>query len=486
MLSLNIVWEEFLKIIKEEAGSQVVETWFKAVCFEHWDSNQCIATLRMPNQFVQNWVKEHYHELLKRHLSRLLQAQQITLQFICSAASKQQVLPAAPLSSYKASHEENDGLLHGKRRRTANDSSPQSNLPIKRPQAQPSIINYSHQRGASINENYVFDSFVVGSSNSLAHAAAYAVSQNLGSVYNPLYIYGATGLGKTHLLHALANEVLRQNPSAAIRYETADQFMHDFINSIRFDKSHFFRDRYKKIDLLLIDDVQFFSNKEQTQEMFFHVFNTLYEHKKQIVLSSDTFPKEIVGLQERLKSRMGWGLVVDIQVPDLETKTAILKRKAEAHNMILSEEVAMYIASRVISNIRELEGSLVRVGAFASLTNQPITLDLAKRVLMHLPEEKSEGVMLNKVLKAVAKHFAISIHDLRSKKRSKNVAEVRQIAFYLMKKMSLGSLQSIGNFIGGRDHSTVIHAIGKAEELKKKEANFAQRLKMIEQEILSN
>ena len=269
-----------------------------------------------------------------------------------------------------------------------------------------------------------------------------------------------------------------------VRYETADKFMHDFINSIRFDKTHQFRQRYKKTDLLLIDDVQFFSNKIQTQEMFFHTFNTLYESGKQIVLSSDTFPKEIRGLQDRLKSRLGWGLVVDIQVPDLETKVAILTKKADLHEIDLPDEVAHFIASRILSNIRELEGSLVRVGAFASLTNKLITLELAKRVLLHLPEEKKENVMLSNVLSSVARNYEVSAQEIRSKKRHKTIASVRQVTFYMMKKLTACSLRTIGMYIGGRDHSTVIHAIAKVEKLKAQDYTFALKLKSLEQEIL--
>jgi chromosomal replication initiator protein len=238
--------------------------------------------------------------------------------------------------------------------------------------------------------------------------------------------------------------------------------------------------------LILFDDIQFLSNKEQTQETFFHIFNVLHDQQKQIVLSSDTFPKEITGLQNRLKSRMEWGLVADIQTPDLETKLAILTKKAAFHHIKLSDDVADFIASRIISNIRELEGSLIRVGAFASLTNQHITLDLAKKVLLDQTENKRDGVLLDTIIKIVAKHYTVSLNDIRSKKRHHDIAVVRQVAFYMMKKLSNCSLQAIGNYIGGRDHSTVIHAISKVESLRTSNAQFAQKLKIIEQEIMAN
>jgi len=481
MVSLEVTWEDFLKIIKEEAGSQVVETWFKAVSFEKWDIATKTATLRMPNQFVQNWVKQHYIDLLKTHLARLLNTNTLIISFVCTPTTipkDRTIIPASPLSP-----QDPDLTKDTPPAPSASTSLVQvgQRLPAQKP-------GYAKKnpRTGGINPIYQFDKFVVGPSNSLAQAAAYAVSQQLGKVYNPLYIYGGTGLGKTHLLHAIGNEAKKNNPKVAVHYETSDRFMTDFINSIRFDKTHQFRSKYKKLDLLLVDDVQFFSNKEQTQETFFHIFNMLHEQQKQIIITSDTFPREIAGLQNRLKSRMGWGLVVDIQTPDLETKIAILKKKADENEIHLDDEVACYIASRVISNIRELEGSLIRVGAFGSLTNQKITVDLAKRVLAHLPEEKRDGVVLNKIISIVAKHYDVSITDLRSKKRHKTVALARQAAFFLMKKHSYCSLQAIGTSIGGRDHSTVIHSIGKIEKLKEADSVFRQKLHIIEQDILSS
>jgi chromosomal replication initiator protein len=304
-------------------------------------------------------------------------------------------------------------------------------------------------------------------------------------VYNPLFIYGGTGLGKTHLMHAIGNEVKAKHPQAIICYETCDRFINEFISSIRLDKASQFREKYEKIDLLLLDDVQFLSNKEQTQEAFFHIFNALYERQKQIVISSDTFPKEINGLQLRLKSRMEWGLVADIQIPDLETKMAILSKKSELHKIDLDDDVAYFIASRVLSNIRELEGALIRVGAFASLTNQTVSVDLAKRVLLHLNEKKKDGVHLDTVVKLIAHEFNVSITDIKSKKRQKDIVHVRQVIFYLMKKLSFSSLQAIGGFIGGRDHSTVIHAIERIEALIKSDHIFEQKIKSLENRLQS-
>ncbi len=481
---MQLIWDEFLKIIKEEAGSQVVETWFKAVCLDEWDCATNTATVRAPNQFVNRWLQDHYVELLKTHLARLLNAHGLKLNFTCSEITPAQarprtIMPASVLNSMHSTQPPS-------RPHTPPFRMPHSTaiIPSKTEHVVQVGKKNKEHRGNTINPQYLFDSFIVGPNNSLAHAAAYAICQNMGKAYNPLYIYGGTGLGKTHLLHAIANQVRAYDPSLIVQYETSDNFINEFINSIRFDRSPQFRSRYQKADVLLLDDIQFLSNKEQTQETFFHIFNVLYEQQKQIVLSSDTFPKEIKGLQSRLKSRMEWGLVADIQIPDLETKIAILKKKAEAHATALPDEVADFIATRVISNIRELEGALIRVNAFSVLTNQLISLELARKVLLNLHEAKREGVMLDNIVRGVAKHYAISINDIRSKKRHHDISVVRQVAFYMMKKLSYCSLQVIGSYIGGRDHSTVIHAIGKVEALIKQDPSFAQKLKTIEHDIM--
>lgn len=458
---VDLIWEEFLKILKQEAGSQIVETWFKAASFQTWNSETQEVTIELPNQFVRNWIQEHYTTLIKTHLCRLLNVETLSLKLIVKSEGKSDdrtIMPALPIPHKKT---------------------------VELPKAKEQIRKKS-RNPERLNQSYQFDSFVVGPCNSLAHAAAYAVAQGLGNVYNPLFIYGGTGLGKTHLLHAIGNEVKKNQPNATIRYVTTDKFMNEFISSIRFDKVHRFRERYQKIDLLLLDDIQFLSNKEQTQETFFHIFNTLHQNHKQIVLSSDTFPKEIKGLQSRLKSRMEWGLVADMQTPDLETKIAILKRKADQHQIELCNDVATFIASKVISNIRTLEGALVRVEAFSTLTNHPISLKLAQQVLLHMntPKEKNDSSTLDLILKSVAKHYSISLHDLRSKKRQKSIACARQIAFFLMKKHTISSLSAIGNYIGGRDHSTVIHAVMKVEAKLKSNKALEQKIKIIERDIL--
>lgn len=468
-----LVWDEFLKIIKEEAGSQIVETWFKSVGLDDWNPALNTVTLRAPNQFVSSWIQDHYATLIKTHLGRLLHVNDVRLFFVTSGCENIRDRTIIPASVILSTPHNNKTMGSGE---STSLVSQRVQLPEKKTKEKP---------GPNIQGHYVFENFIVGPSNSLAHAAGVAICENLGKIYNPLFIYGGTGLGKTHLMHAIGNVVRKKHPMLAIRYETTDRFINEFINCIRFDKFDQFRNKYQKLDLFLLDDVQFLSQKEQTQEAFFHIFNTIYEQQRQIVISSDTFPQEITGLQSRLKSRMEWGLVADIQMPDLETKIAILKKKAELQNVILNDDVAEFIASRVLSNIRELEGALIRVGAFASLTSHPITIELARRVLLNLQEQRREDLLLETVLRVVARHYGISIIDIRSKKRHKDIAYVRQVALFLMKKLTFFSLQAIGESIGGRDHSTVIHAVAKIEQLLAQDRAFEQKLRLIEREILS-
>ena len=456
---MNDIWEEFLKIVKQEVGSRVVETWLKAVCLHRWDSLQKIMYVQAPNSFVRDWIKTHYMVLFNVHLSRLLNVDAISIVFIDAqesnkVASKTEVIPACQIPS----------------------SELMDMLPARR-----NIKQRCH-----INRNYQFDTFVVGPSNSLAYAAAHAITEKPGKLYNPLFIYGGSGLGKTHLLHAICNEIRQKNKKAEVLYQTTDRFVNEFIHAIRFDKVHQFQIKYKNIDVLLIDDVQFISNKEQTQEAFFHIFNSLYESHKQIVFSSDSYPADIKGLAERLSSRLEWGLVADIQIPPIETKIAILKRKAEMNNVQLSDEVAHYIASLVVSNIRELEGSFIRVMAFASLMRQPITLDLAKKVLLREAERPSPTINFERIVECISHHYRYSISELRSENRNKHLSLVRQIAMYLMKKLTNKSLLEIGHFLGRKDHTTVLHAIDKIEQRLANDVELGGHIKKIEHEIINS
>jgi len=469
---VELIWNEFLKIVREEAGSQVVETWFKAVKFKEWNRATHVATLQMPNQFVTHWIKDHHLGLLKKHLARLLYVVDLTIEFDSNKVEQERspsIVPAVVLRS-SAEH-----LV----------AKPSFSEQLVRVDNQPESLQ-QRCRASKINESYTFDTFIVGPSNSLAHAAAIAISNNTGREYNPLLIYGGTGLGKTHLLHCIGNELLRKYPEKRVRYETSDKFITEFITSIKQDRIHGFRQKYEKLDVLLLDDVQFFSNKEQTQEIFFHIFNNLYERKKHIVMSSDTVPQKIDGLQERLKSRFNWGLAVDIQAPALETKIAILQKKSEALGITLSQDAAELIASTVNSNVRELEGALIRINAFALLMNKPLTIDIASQVLLSIGgETKREGILLHDVLKAVGKYYDMTVIDIKSKKRNKDISNVRQIAFYLMKKLTYSPLQVIGEYVGNRNHSTVIHALGKVEQMIKQDVHLAEKITAIEHDILS-
>lgn len=452
------IWEQFLTIVNQEYGSRVVETWFKAVTLTKWDALERVVYLEAPNVFVKEWIQRNYGLLMQTQLGRLLNVEKPTIIF---ADHTKQSEPQTSSSS--------------------------SSLPVMQPATalakeslEPALFERAPGR---INQVYSFDTFIVGPSNSLAYAAAHAVTEQPGHVYNPLFIYGGCGLGKTHLMHSIGNSLRSKNKSCVVLYQDTNRFVNEFINAIRFNKMHQFHAKYKNVDALLIDDVQFISNKEQTQEALFHIFNLLYESHKQIVFSSDTEPHNIQGLAERLRSRLAWGLVADIQQPSLETKVAIIKKKADLSNTIIDDEVAHFIASGTVANIRELEGSLIRVLAFASLTKQAVSLELAKRVLMRTPTQQQAKHDFHAVIKCVQTYYSYSLQDLQSKSRNKDVAFARQVAMYLMKRITNKSLRDIGEYLGGRDHSTVMHAINKVEQYAEQRVDFRDHLKRMEQEI---
>ncbi len=461
-MKIQTIWEEFLTIIKGEAGSRVVDTWFKAVSLRHWDAMTQTVALEAPNKFVLDWIKNNYSLLIQTHLSRLLHVDKLKLTFLLhGAVSEVERTVAGAVTITPA-------FVH---------------MPEPTVNKTEHSVTSVRQRG-TVNMRHTFDTFVVGSSNSLAYAAAQAVAEKPGTLYNPLFLYGGSGLGKTHLLHAIGNEIKHLYPKAVILYQTADRFVNEFIHAIRFDKVHKFQEKYKAVDVLLVDDIQFISNKEQTQEAFFHIFNTLYDSCKQIVFSSDVVPQDIRGLAERLRSRLAWGLVADIRSPALETKIAILKKKAELSSEFLPDDVAHFIASRAVSNIRELEGFLIRVMAFSSLTGQEISLEVAEKVLGQQTVVKSEPIDFNGIMKCLGNHYPYKLEQLRSKDRSRDIANVRQIAMFLVKKMTDKSLRDIGIFFGGRDHSTVMHALSKVQEQYDADNNFKAHLQQLEDAIL--
>ena len=474
---VETIWEELLKIVKEEAGSRVVETWLKAVKLYQWDANSKIVYLQAPNQFVQQWICTHYMQLLNTHLSRLLNVETVKIVFDEeSAPTIQTPAKTSALAIQPAIVDPTNANIRSPYNKSSNNSNSSSSGQIVRSRTRPMT--------GRINHSYQFDNFIVGPSNSLAAAAAKAITENPGRLYNPLFIYGDSGLGKTHLLHAIGNQISIHHPKAMVLYQTADRFVNEFINSIRFDKIHKFQSKYRGIDVLLIDDIQFLSNKDQTQEAFFHIFNLLYDSHKQIVFTCDSVPKGINGLTERLRSRFEWGLVSDILVPTVETKVANLKKKADLNNEPLGDEVAYFIASRSVSNIRELEGSFIRVCAFAHLMDQTISLELAKKVLSSEPEHKKVALTCQSIAKVVCKHYTYTLEELRSSRRHKEISRARQAAMYLMKQLTDRSLNDIGHFFNRKDHSTVVHAVSKIHQLRQSDADFNRKIKHMEQEIM--
>ena len=336
---------------------------------------------------------------------------------------------------------------------------------------------------SGLSPKYTFDNFVVGSSNQFAHAAAMAVAESPAKAYNPLFLYGGVGLGKTHLLHAIGNLAIARGACNRVCYLSSEGFMNELINSIRFDKMARFREKYRSCCILLIDDIQFISGKERTQEEFFHTFNSLHESRRQIVVSSDRFPREIVGLEERLRSRFEWGLIADIQPPEMETRIAILKKKAQLENIPLPDDVAFFLASGIESNIRELEGALIRLGAFSSLTGLQVSMYMAKEVIRNIMPAGGRSVSITNIQKTVANFYGIKVTDLKSTRRFKNIAEPRQVAMYLTRKLTQLSFPGIGREFGNKDHSTVIHAVRKVEDRMKQSSQLREEIQTLKKSI---
>lgn len=465
---MELIWQDFLKIAEAELGIRAVETWIKAVSFYRYDITMQKVYLKAPNTFVKDWVQTHYSNLFEIHLKKLLHIDVISIHFFVGDETTASI------------------VIDPQEQIITPTSVPIQKKPRLVQQYAPAKKIDSHHMLNKLNQSYTFDSFVVGPNNSFAYAASRAVVDKLGKLYNPLLLYGCSGLGKTHLLHSIGNDVLAQNPDAVVLYQTTDRFINEFINAIRFNQMSTFNAKYKQIDVLLIDDIQFMANKDQTQEAFFHIFNSLYDAHKQIVFSSDILPRDLGGLADRLRSRLEWGLVADLQVPRLETKIAILKRKAFAQNEILSDEAANLIAQRVISNVRELEGSLIRVLAFASLTNQSVSVDLIGKVLGHEQQSHSVIIEFDAITKVIQKHFFYGLTELRSKNRTKDISLARQITMYLMKQVTHKSLREIGEFLNRKDHTTIAHAVQRIDDLRKLDSDLDSRLMNLEKELSSN
>jgi chromosomal replication initiator protein len=446
--SMEDLWPKVIDSLRERVGQQNFDIWIKPIHFVSKEGEK--VELEVPNRFFKEWINEHYSPHIKEAIS-LYTHMPCQLQFrIRNEKMNGKDLISQPLPS----HEQQ--VLH-------------SFQPI-------------------FNPKYTFDHFVVGASNQFAHAACLAVADLPAKNYNPLFIYGGVGLGKTHLLHAIGYHILQHRTLPDVRkicYISSEEFTNELINSLRYEKMDEFRNKFRRMDILLIDDIQFIAGKERTQAEFFHTFNSLYEARKQIVVTSDKFPKDIPNFEERLRSRFEWGLIADIQPPDIETKVAILRKKAENENIALPNDVAFFLASQIDSNVRILEGSLIRIGAFASLTKTTIDIQLAKEVLKNIIKPKEEFVSIDLVQKVVSTFFNIKISDLKVKRKNKGYVVPRQIAMFLSRKLTNASLLEIGDKFGGKDHSTVLHSIKKVEEKMSKEASFKEMIETLQGQIKS-
>ena len=352
------------------------------------------------------------------------------------------------------------------------------------PGARPAQARFDWDSAAQLNPKYTFDAFVIGAANQFAHAAARAVAERPSKAYNPLFLYGGVGMGKTHLMQAIGHEVKKRQPQSAICYLTSEKFTNEVIHSLRYDKMASFRDRFRNVDVLLVDDIQFLRQKERTQEEFFHTFNALHDSLKQIVIASDRPPKELAEIEDRLRSRFEWGLIADIQPPDLETKVAILQKKAELERVPLPTDVALFIASNIRSNVRELEGALIRLVAYTSLTGAPLTLQTAQQVLKSIIDAQTRRVTIDSIQKAVAEQFGLRVADIKAKNNSRPIVYPRQVAMYLAKHLTEASLPEIGRQFGGKHHTTVMHSVEKIEQVRKADKDLNRMLNKLT-EILS-
>jgi len=431
------LWDEALSVIRNRISRQSFEAWFRPLSLGAVEDHRIHVLL--PNRFFKEWFEEHYLGLLRSALEDLM-------------FTKVEVVLLLPEKEAAPSVLVRDEPAHHRASRRPRDAA------------------------AQFNPKYSFDSFVVGSSNQFVHAACLAVAEQLSKAYNPLFIYGGVGLGKTHLLHAIGHLALQRNPRIKVSYVSSEKFTNDLINAIRFDATVEFRNRYRSLDLLLIDDIQFIAGKERTQEEFFHTFNDLYDSSKQLVISSDSLPREIPTLEERLRSRFEWGLIADIQPPDLETKAAILRKKAQAEGVRLPDEVSLFIAKHAKSSIRELEGSLVRLVAHASFAGREVSLELAQEVLNDLTAEQQRLPTIPSIQKVVAEFYGVRVDDLRSRARNKSIVLPRQVAMYLCRQIVKASLPDIGEGFGGKDHSTVIHACEKVKRKIASEDPFRKQI----------
>ena len=437
------VWPEVAAILRERLGKQNFESWIKPLRVASPAKNEVV--LQAPNKLHCAWLKEHFIATIEDTAAAIAGHEvTVTLSVDQNPPRGEQPRPAS------AQIERGPEKVH---------------------------------RQNNLLPQYTFEDFVIGASNQFAHAASLAVANQPGETYNPLFIYGGVGLGKTHLVNAIGHRAAARRPAAKILYLSSESFMNELIASIRRDRMDEFKKKFRNIDLLIVDDVQFIGGKERTQEEFFHTFNSLYESHKQIVITADKFPKEIPGLEDRLRNRFEWGLIADIQPPDMETRVAILQKKAEHVNVLLPHDVAVFLATHIDSNVRELEGSLTRLSAFASMTKLPITLELTKEVLRHMLKGAERDLTVESIQKIICDYYHIKLGDLKAKRRTKNIALPRQVAMYLCRKHTETSFPAIGDKFGGRDHSTVIHASKTIEKKIKDDPHMQSSIASIERNL---
>ena len=461
------VWSSVLQSVEKRLNRQIFDSWFRPIQFDGFDENEKVLRLRA-SQVNKDWVSTYYSDLIAQTLNELNLAN-----YRLDWRIEDTKLPEQNF----ADDDDDDADFLFDRQNPAVKTHNFNFLEKSKPETMVSSVTTNfvdiEPIENSLNPKYTFSTFVVGSCNQFAHAASLAVAEAPGKTYNPMYIYGGVGLGKTHLMHAAGHAIKERNRHLRVAYISAEKFMNELINAIRYDKTQTFREKYRSIDVLLMDDVQFMAGKERTQEEFFHTFNALHNDQKQIVITSDCPPREIPTLEERLHSRFEWGLITDIEPPDLETKVAILKRKADLDGVNLPDEVAFFIAGKVKHNIRELEGSLVRLVAISSLRGLPISKMLAQDAIRNIVDsDQPEGVTLDRISKAVAQQYKMSVEELKSKNNSRQIAVPRQVAMYLCKRLTKHSFPEIGRDFGGKHHTTVMHSVEKIDALIKEDRNF--------------
>ncbi|CAN5131160.1 chromosomal replication initiator protein DnaA [soil metagenome] len=454
----STTWIDVLSIVRSHLNTDVFNTWFRPIAFDAMDHDSRTLTLRA-GRVTRDWVSIYYADELKSSLEEIgLTGWVIEWRIDEDQPEEIKIEEDLPEADFFFSPKS-------------------AGVPV-RPGASSTHVIDQEPGDDSLNPKYTFEKFVVGSCNQFAHAAAKATAETPGTTYNPLFIYGGVGLGKTHLMHAIGHTIKARSPHMRVAYITSERFMNELINAIRFNKTPAFRDRYRSIDVLLMDDVQFMAGKERTQEEFFQTFNTLHNGQKQIVVSSDCPPREIPTLEERLHSRFEWGLIADLEPPDLETKVAILKRKADMDGIQLDDDIAIYMAGKVKSNVRELEGSLVRLVAISSMKGVPISKALAQESMKNILDSgRPVGLSLEHITRTVASHYKMTVEDIKSKNNSRAIAVPRQVAMYLCKKLTRHSFPEIGREFGGKHHTTVMHSVEKIDALCQDDRNFHREVK---------